>query len=120
MLDGSMDSAPALKCTMELTLGPQRVAVNENRPSATLGRQIHNDLVVNENRISRSHARVEYRRGKFFLIDQSTNGTFALVQGKKKIHIKRDEKQLMGNGIIGLGREVTPDSPKAIQYTIKM
>jgi len=119
-LDDSAYSIPTLKCTMELTFGPQSIEVDENHPSVTLGRQIHNDLVVNDNRISRSHARVEYRRGKFFLIDQSTNGTFALIQGKKKIHLKRDEKQLLGTGIIGLGRKVTPDSPKVIQYTIKM
>ena len=120
MLDDSMDAANDLKCSMELKFGPQTVEVDENRPSVTLGRQIHNDLVVNDNRVSRSHSRIEYRRGKFFLIDQSTNGTYALIQGKKKIHLKRDEAQLLGNGVIGLGREVTDTSKQAIQYTIKM
>jgi len=120
MLDDSLDSGPAMKFSMELTFGPQSVEVDENRPSVTLGRQIHNDLVVNDNRVSRSHARVEYRRGKFFLIDQSTNGSYALLQGKKKTHVKRDETQLLGSGVIGLGREVTEETPQAIHYTIKM
>ena len=119
MLDDSVD-APALKFSMELKFGPQTAEVDENHTMVNLGRQIHNDLVVNDNRVSRSHARIEYRRGKFYLVDQSTNGTYALIQGKKKIHLKRDEAQLLGNGVIGLGREVTPESPAAIQYTIKM
>lgn len=120
MLDDTADAAPAMKFSMELKFGPQTAEVDENRPTVNLGRQIHNDVVVNDNRVSRSHARIEYRRGKFFLIDQSTNGSFALIQGKKKIQIKRDEAQLLGSGIIGLGREVTSESPQAIQYTIKM
>ena len=79
-----------------------------------------NDVVVNDNRVSRSHAKIEYRRGKFVLIDQSTNGTFVLFQGKKPIDIKRDEAPLLGTGIISLGREVNPDSPLSIHYSIKM
>lgn len=120
MLDDSMDAAPAMKFSMELSFGPQMFQVDENKPMANLGRQIHNDVVVNDNRVSRSHAKVEYRRGKFFLIDQSTNGTYALIQGKKRIHIRRDEAQLLGSGVIGLGREVDQDSQFAISYQIKM
>ncbi|MCG6895211.1 MAG: adenylate/guanylate cyclase domain-containing protein [Desulfobacteraceae bacterium] len=120
MLDGGEDASPALKYSMEVKFGNQIVEVDENRPSITLGRQIHNDIVVNDNRVSRSHARIEYRRGKFFLIDQSTNGTYSLIQGKKSVNLRRDEAQLLGGGIIGLGREVTAESPSAVQYTIKM
>jgi len=120
MLDDSLDSTPKLRFFLELTFGAQVVAVDETKPSASLGRQIHNDLVVNDNRVSRTHARIEYRKGKFFLIDQSTNGTFALIQGKKPVQLRRDETQLLGNGIIGLGREVTADSAAAVHYAIKM
>ena len=41
-------------------------------------------------------------------------------QGKKGVNLKRDETQLLGSGIIGLGREVTPESPQAIHYAIKL
>ena len=42
------------------------------------------------------------------------------VKGKKKVNLKRDEAQLLGNGVISLGREVDPDSPLAIHYAIKL
>ena len=119
MVEDSLD-AMTLKARMEIRFHDHLVEVDENRPSASLGRQSHNDVAVNDNRVSRSHARIEYRRGKFVLIDQSTNGTYVVIQGKKKINLKRDEAQLLGNGIISLGREVAPDSPLAIHYVIKL
>lgn len=118
MLDDSLEQL-TLKTSLELNFDGNIVTVDQNAPSATLGRQAHNDVVVNDNRVSRSHARIEYRRGKFILIDQSTNGTFLVVQGKKSITLKRDETQLHGNGIIGLGREVEESSPHAVHYSIK-
>ena len=53
-------------------------------------------------------------------MDQSTNGTFALAQGKKSVSLKRDETQLLGGGLIGLGREADADDPDLIEYSIKM
>jgi len=119
MVDDSFDPM-SLQSIMELQFQGQRIEVDQNRPSIAMGRQSHNDVVVNDNRVSRTHARIEYQRGKFTLIDQSTNGTYALVQRKKTINLRRDEAQLLGDGIIGLGREVTPDSPLAIHYNIKL
>lgn len=119
MMDDAIDS-PALRCRMELTLGNAIIEMDESRPSATLGRQLHNDIVVKDKGVSRSHARIEYNRGKFILIDQSTNGTFVLLQGKKKVHLRRDETALLGNGIISLGKEISGDSDMHIKYNIKM
>ena len=119
MLDTALEDL-ALRASLELNFCGKIIKIDQNQPSATLGRQSHNDVVVNDNRVSRSHARIEYRRGKFILIDQSTNGTFVVIQNKKNIQLKRDETQLHGNGIIGLGRKVTPDAPMAIQYSIKI
>ena len=119
MLDEDLEKA-ALNFRLALTFGGAVIVVDENRPSATLGRQLHNDVVVEDGRVSRSHARIEYRRGKFVLIDQSTNGTFLLVHGKKSIHLKRDEAPLLGNGLISLGREVNPGTAGTISYEVKM
>ena len=119
MMDDAIDS-PALRCRMELTLGDTALEMDESRPSATLGRQLHNDIVVKDKGVSRTHARIEYNRGKFILIDQSTNGTFVLLQGKKRIHLRRDETTLLGSGVISLGKEITDDSDLYIKYDIKM
>jgi len=104
MMDASLDSV-IIETRLELKSGNQILEVDQNRPSVTLGRQNHNDLVIDDVRVSRTHARIEYRRGKFVLIDQSTNGTYAVMQGEKSIKLKRDEAALLGNGIISLGRK---------------
>lgn len=118
MVDDFIDPATIEAC-LELRYRDRIIKVDNHRPVATLGRQIHNDLVVDSRPVSRSHARIEYRRGKFVLIDQSSNGTFVLLQGKKNVTLKRDLIQLLGNGIIGLGQEVDPDSPDMIHFTIE-
>ena len=66
---------------LELSFRDQTVEVNDRRKNVIMGRAEDNDLVIKGNLISRIHAKVEMRRGKFILVDQSTNGTF--VDGKR-------------------------------------
>ena len=92
------------------------VEVSGNRKSINMGRAEDNDLVVKGNLISRIHAKIEMRRGKFVLIDQSTNGTFLLnVQGQETF-VRRDSAVLDSEGTIGLGRAEQPGSNLAIYY----
>tara|TARA_B110001454_G_C12370955_1_gene288426 strand:+ start:62 stop:385 length:324 start_codon:yes stop_codon:yes gene_type:complete len=79
--------------------------VDESRKNINMGRADENDLVVKGNLISRIHARVEMRRRKFLLIDQSTNGTFLENAQGEEIFVRRDSSELSGEGIIGLGRQ---------------
>ena len=104
---------------LELRLGNYVVALSQTRPSVTMGRQEHNDLEVIDTRVSRSHARIEYRKGRFILIDHSTNGTYVLIRGKQGINLKRSELPLEGSGFITLGRKIPPTSAKAIHFTLK-
>ncbi len=111
------DDSPILHL-LELRFHDHIIEISQARPTVTMGRQRHNDLVVQDNRVSRSHARFEYRGGEFMLIDQSTNGTYVFVKGKKGMNLKQDELPVEGSGVIGLGRKVTPDSPQAIHFTV--
>ena len=81
-----------------------------------IGRADDNDLVIKGNLISRIHAKVEMRRGKFFLVDQSTNGSFVLTDSLEEVFVRRDSAELNGVGYIGLGKVATPDAPLAIKY----
>jgi adenylate cyclase len=45
--------------------------------------------VVNNNLVSRVHARIEYLRDKFVLVDQSTNGTFIRAENRRKMYLRR-------------------------------
>ena len=56
---------------------------------------------------SRVHCKIEYRRGQFFLIDQSTNGTYVTVEGDAEIMLKREQLLLRGRGVICLGHSST-------------
>jgi len=89
---------------LTLSFRDQTVELDDKRKSVTLGRADDNDLVIKGNLISRIHAKIEMRRGKFVLIDQSTNGTFIEnVQGEERF-VRRDTTELHGEGVIGLGR----------------
>ena len=93
----------------------QEVVVTDGRANITMGRAEENDLVVKGNLISRLHARVEFNRNKFMLIDQSTNGTFVLGKDGEEAFVRRDSMQIRGEGLIGLGK--APDSNSCLLYT---
>jgi len=96
----------------------QVVEVNDQRKSVIIGRAEDNDLIIKGNLISRIHAKVEMRRGKFMLVDQSTNGTFVQnIQGEETF-IRRDTAEIKGEGTIGLGRAESPGASLAIHFKI--
>lgn len=102
--------------TLTLTFRDATVVVDEKRKSINIGRADDNDLVIKGNLISRIHARIEQRRGRFILIDQSTNGTFLQnVQGEETF-VRRDSIELVGEGIIGLGKVAKPGAPLSIHF----
>ena len=49
------------------------------------------------------HARIERRRDRFVLIDQSSNGTYVSVEGMPEIHLHHEELILRGNGRVSFG-----------------
>ena len=99
-----------------LTFRDSTVVVDDLKKNINLGRADNNDLVVKGNLISRIHARVEMRRGKFMLIDQSTNGTFLENAKGEEMFVRRDSTELSGEGTIGLGRVAKPGTPMAIHF----
>jgi hypothetical protein len=102
-----------------LSFREMTVEVTDDKKNVNMGRADDNDLVVKGNLISRIHARVEKRRGKFLLIDQSTNGTFLQNVEGEETFIRRDSTELVGEGIIGLGRVAKPGTPLAIHYVLE-
>jgi len=92
------------------------IEVTDLKKHINMGRGDDNDLVVKGNLISRIHARIEKRRGRFMLIDQSTNGTFLQTDTGEETFVRRDSTELVGEGIIGLGRVAKPGTPLAIHY----
>jgi class 3 adenylate cyclase len=100
------------------TFGGRSMELNEQRPSITMGRGEENDFVVLDPLASRLHARIETRRGRFLLIDQSLNGTFVAVPGRKEVAVRRDEYPLVGSGMFALGKSTTVHKDHCIQWSI--
>ncbi len=95
----------------------QEILVGDGHTNITMGRAEENDLVIKGNLISRLHARVEFNRNKFTLIDQSTNGTFVLGKDGEEAFVRRDSMQIRGEGLIGLGKAPDSNSSQVIRYT---
>ena len=101
---------------LRLSAGDQELLIDDRRQQITIGRADENDLVIRGNLISRIHARVEISRGKFLLIDQSTNGTFVQAEDGEESFVRRDSMQLKGSGMIGLGKAPEAESSQTIRY----
>jgi hypothetical protein len=79
--------------------------------SVTLGRDSACDIVVADRRASRHHARIERRRGRFVLVDHSSNGTSVRIAGEHEVVLRREELMLRGSGQIALGHSTgDPDA----------
>ncbi len=99
-----------------VSAGGTRLEVGEGHPSLTIGRADQNDLVVHHPLVSRLHARVEYRNGRFVLTDLSANGTYVVADDDGSSYVHRDSLVLLGSGRLGLGEAVLPGSPAGVRY----
>ncbi len=101
---------------LKLTYCNQRYNIPAETTSYMLGRGKDCDLIVKGELISRYHSKIEHRRGKFIITDQSTNGTFIKTQEGQEIFLRREELTLVGSGHISLGRKVDQADDNLIQY----
>lgn len=77
--------------------------VDADRPRLMLGREPDNDLVLDDPRASRRHARIDFRDNRFALVDHSSNGSWVAPVDGNAIFLKGEEAELPGRGRIGLG-----------------
>jgi adenylate cyclase len=101
-----------------LKVGAVEAFVDADHNGVGMGRSDQNELIVRNSLVSRLHARVEFRRGKFMLIDQSVNGTYLRKANGQEVLVRRDETVLEGSGVIGLGQGLNADEPDAITFEI--
>lgn len=70
----------------------------------SIGRDAHTQFVVKDPRVSRKHARLEWRSGKFHLRDTSSYGTWVrFSDGAAIVALRRQECVLFMEGEIALG-----------------
>ncbi|MCX7055153.1 MAG: FHA domain-containing protein, partial [Proteobacteria bacterium] len=95
------------------------IALDDARNEITMGRAEENSIVQKGALISRLHARIELARGRFLLVDQSTNGTFVLNADGKESFVRRDSVVLQGEGCIGLGKMPDPNAADVIRFALE-
>lgn len=82
----------------------------------TVGRGEKNHLMVDRELVSRSHASIEFRQGKFILVDHSTNGTYLQLESGARFFVRREELTLQDRGMICFGQAVIERNPDVVRY----
>lgn len=103
---------------LQLRFAGQVFDMPQGNNTVVLGRDASCDIVVPDRMASRQHARIERRRDKFYLIDQSTNGSFVKVEGEPEIELRREEVMLRASGHIALGHNVAEAAADCVQFFV--
>jgi class 3 adenylate cyclase len=96
------------KGRLRLTYRGQEVMRRRDTDSVTVGRDMANGLVVDDEMASRQHCTIERRQDMFVLRDHSTNGTFVTVEGDAERAVRRSEVSLRKHGWIAFGQPRGP------------
>jgi class 3 adenylate cyclase len=93
--------------------------LDERCDAISAGRDPDNEIVVVGDKVSRHHARLFLRHGKFVIADESANGTYLRVHHRAEIYLHREEFILLGRGSIGLGQSVAEIGDDAISFEVE-
>jgi adenylate cyclase len=115
-----LDPPAAATAWLEVTYQDRQISMGPEDPPLIVGRDPKvATLPVRSLVASRDHFRIEYRRGKFVLTDNSTNGTWVQLEGQgEPIYLRREELPLTEAGMIGIGRPATEDDPHLIRFRL--
>ncbi|HEY0665859.1 MAG TPA: FHA domain-containing protein, partial [Gallionella sp.] len=107
--------------TADLTLryGARALTVGPKHRRAVLGREAGCDIIVSGSLISRQHASVELRSGKYVLSDHSANGTYVCFSDGQEVFVAREEVTLQGRGSISLGQSCSEEDAQIIEYILE-
>ena len=113
----TLTTRPKLRpARLELVHGTRAIELGLAIMAVAIGRDAQNDVVIADRLASRMHARIERRRDKFVLVDQSSNGTFVTVDGEGEIQLRREELMLRGRGHISFGHPYAADPSEILRY----
>lgn len=111
MMGRSMASN-ASELVLKLVAGEQTVQIHGRSPKISIGRGAAASLVLNDPRVSRMHATLEWRGGQFVLSDASSYGTWVYFGNQSEaVVLRRTECYLVGSGQLSAGCERKEGSP---------
>lgn len=84
-----------------------------------VGRATHAELCINDPRVSRLHARIDWRNSGFLLTDMSSFGTWVRFDGSDApVRLRRDACILHGTGQIALGVSFSEPSAPVMNFLV--
>ena len=122
------DIAPTQFGAVPSTLEPEAVRLvwlnsnevfdGEHMP-VVLGRSPQAQFRVDDSRVSRAHARVDWHGGSFQLTDLSYNGTYVRFgEAAEVVSLRRGNCTLHGSGWIGLGGSPTDPTAPSVRFEL--
>lgn len=109
------DAAPA-GAKLTLRHRGKLIELTENSEPFMMGREVSNNLVVEADWVSRTHAQIEYKRGHFMITDRSTNATYVCIGQDPELRLHRDEVHLRKSGSISMGQAASANTNDLIHF----
>ena len=120
MATGMLEEVPKVpQVSLDVSYGGNTITLNQDRSAVVMGRSQACDLPINEKLASRQHVRIELRRNKFFIIDQSTNGTHIKMDNADDAFLRREEMPITSNGKISLGKSFAEGPTEVVAFNLK-
>lgn len=118
MMVSSNSAVKTADTSLTLTYRGNKFIVDAQHPTVVIGRDDHMDLVVQDLRASRMHARVERRRDKYVFVDLSSNGSYIATKGEAEVELRREEFVFRESGTISLGHTFQVDPTEFIEFAL--
>lgn len=113
------NTAPLNSAHLNLQYGEQSLDLLPEHTPFVFGRDSNSaNLRINSHLASREHCKIVFRRGKFVLIDHSTNGTYVATSQQEEIYLRREELPLVGDGKIALGQSVNRGEDLVVLFRV--
>lgn len=111
--------AEAPEARLAVRVGDQSCMLQPRGEAITLGRSATADLPVNDTRVSRLHATIEWRGGHFVLSDASSFGTWVYFGNQPEpVVLRRTECYLVGQGQIALGCDRNSEAAPIATFSV--
>ena len=116
----SAAAAPAARAVrLMLKHGARESVLEQANSGIAIGRDAGCQIVLADRMASRVHARIERRRDKFFIVDQSTNATFVNFTGEAEVVLRREEVMLRGRGRIAFGHSLAGSAEETVDFIVE-
>ncbi len=106
--------------SIELNFNGDSHVLTEKDTTFLMGRDPSCDVTIPGRYVSRSHAIIVYKNGKFLLQDDSFNGTYIRFNNGKKVHVSSQEQILTSNGVMSLGEPIKKNTKMLVKFKLHM